>query len=244
MNEPAPLLRLDSVTVTLGGRTALRDASLTLHPGELVGLIGPNGAGKTTLLRAALGLVPLAAGRVRVDGRPVAAARPLVGYVPQRHDFAWDFPVDVAGAVLAARTRAVGWLRPARAADRRAAAEAIDRVGLTPLCRRPVGELSGGQRQRVLVARALATAPRLLLLDEPFTGVDTPTRRLLGELLAELRAAGTGLLMATHDLASAAERCDRVALVDGTVAAVGGPELLADAGSVLRAFGLRSAVGA
>ncbi|WP_165984963.1 anchored repeat-type ABC transporter ATP-binding subunit [Streptomyces sp. YIM 98790] len=238
MTTGEPLLTVDAATVLLGGREVLRDASLTLHGGELVGLIGPNGAGKTTLLRAVLGLVPLAGGEVRIAGLPVGRARHLIGYVPQRHEFAWDFPIDIAGAVLAARTRSAGWLRPARAADRAAAEQAIERVGLTDLRGRPVGELSGGQRQRVLVARALATGPRLLLLDEPFTGVDTPTQETLGELLAELRDAGTGLLMATHDLPTAAKTCDRVALVDGTVVAEGGPELLTETGSLLRAFGL------
>ncbi|MEU8761446.1 anchored repeat-type ABC transporter ATP-binding subunit [Streptomyces sp. NPDC048659] len=227
---PPPLLRVSAVSVVLGGRPAVADASLSVRPGEFVGLLGPNGAGKTTLLRAVLGLTA-------VSGGSVAAAGP-VGYVPQRHEFAWDFPIDVAGAVLSGRTRAVGWLRRPGARDRAAAARALERAGLTELRRRPIGELSGGQRQRVLVARALAAEPRLLLLDEPFTGVDVPTQELLGELFGRLAAEGCGLLMTTHDLAAAARSCSRIVLLNRTVVAEGGPALLDDSERMLRAFGL------
>ncbi|WP_369142860.1 anchored repeat-type ABC transporter ATP-binding subunit [Streptomyces sp. R44] len=224
------LLRVRSVSVALGGRTAVADVSLAVSGGELVGLLGPNGAGKTTLLRAVLGLIAPSSGAVDAPGP--------VGYVPQRHEFAWDFPIDVAGAVLSGRTRTVGRLRRPRPGDRAAADEALERAGLTALRRRPIGELSGGQRQRVLVARALAAEPRLLLLDEPFTGVDVPTQDLLNEMFGRLAAEGRGLLMTTHDLAAAARTCTRVLLLNRTLVAEGGPELLADAGQMLRAFGL------
>ncbi|MCZ0983440.1 anchored repeat-type ABC transporter ATP-binding subunit [Streptomyces diastatochromogenes] len=224
------------MSVVLGGRTAVRDASLTVAAGELVGLLGPNGAGKTTLLRAVLGLITTSAGSVETDGR--------VGYVPQRHEFAWDFPLDVADTVLSGRTRMIGWLRRPRAHDRAAADEALELAGLTDLRRRPIGELSGGQRQRVLVARALAAEPRLLLLDEPFTGVDVPTQELLNELFGRLAAEGRGLLMTTHDLAAAARTCTRVILLNRTVVAEGGPELLSDPDQMLRAFGLDQAIAA
>ncbi|GGS88468.1 anchored repeat-type ABC transporter ATP-binding subunit [Streptomyces griseoviridis] len=238
-----PLLRLTGATVALGGRTVLEAADLSVGAGELVALIGPNGAGKTTLLRAALGLVPLSAGEVAVEGRTGRRAGQGAGYVPQRHEFAWDFPIDIAGAVLTGRTRRVGWLRRPDAADRAAVEEALELTGLTGLRRRPVGELSGGQRQRVLVARALAAGPRILLLDEPFTGVDVPTQELLNELFGRLAAEGRGLLMTTHDLAAAARTCGRVVLLNRTVVAQGGPELLADPDRMLRAFGLDRAIG-
>jgi manganese/iron transport system ATP-binding protein len=228
------LLRVEAASVALGGRLALEDASLAVEGGELVGLIGPNGAGKTTLLRAALGLVPLVSGAVSVASRP--------GYVPQRHEFAWDFPIDIAGAVLTGRTRAIGWLRRPRPADRAAAERALELTGLTGLARRPIGELSGGQRQRVLVARALAAEPQILLLDEPFTGVDVPTQELLNQLFRQLTAEGRALLMTTHDLAAAARTCDRVVLINRTVVAEGGPELLAEPDQMLRAFGLDRAM--
>ncbi|MFB6710980.1 MULTISPECIES: anchored repeat-type ABC transporter ATP-binding subunit [unclassified Streptomyces] len=228
------LLRVASLSVALGGRQAVQDASLTVSGGELVGLLGPNGAGKTTLLRAVLGLAASSAGSVTAVGQ--------VGYVPQRHEFSWNFPIDVAGVVLSGRTGSVGWLRRPKAHDRAAADEALELAGLTQLRRRPIGELSGGQRQRVLVARALAGEPRLLLLDEPFTGVDVPTQELLDELFGRLAANGRGLLMTTHDLAAAARTCTRVVLLNRTVVAEGGPELLADPEQMLRAFGLDRAI--
>ncbi|XIE81274.1 anchored repeat-type ABC transporter ATP-binding subunit [Streptomyces sp. SBR177] len=238
MSADHPALRAEGVTVALGGRIALQDAHLSVGPGEPVGLIGPNGAGKTTLLRAVLGLVPLTAGRILVTGRPVSQARGIIGYVPQRHEFAWDFPVDIAGAVLSGRTRRIGPLRRPGAADHAAVDRALELTALTDLRRRPVGELSGGQRQRVLVARALAAEPRILLLDEPFTGVDVRTQALLNELFGRLAEDGTALLMTTHDLASAARTCARIVLLNRTVVAEGGPDVLADPDRMLRAFGL------
>ncbi|MFC7219505.1 anchored repeat-type ABC transporter ATP-binding subunit [Streptomyces polyrhachis] len=235
---------MSGATVVLGGRTAVERADLSVGAGELVGLIGPNGAGKTTLLRAVLDLVPLTAGEVFVAGPDGRRPGRGIGYVPQRHEFAWDFPIDIAGAVLAGRTRQIGWLRRPRRADRDAAQEALELTGLADLRRRPVGELSGGQRQRVLVARALAAQPRVLLLDEPFAGVDVPTQELLNDLFGRLAREGRGLLMTTHDLAAAARTCDRVVLINRTVVAEGGPALLADAEQMLRAFGLDRATGA
>nr|WP_246851454.1 anchored repeat-type ABC transporter ATP-binding subunit [Patulibacter sp. SYSU D01012] len=226
------------VGVELGGRRALHDVDLRLGRGELTGLIGPNGAGKTTLLRAVLGLLPVAAGAVRVDGRTPAAARGTLGYVPQRHEFAWDFPISVRGAVLTGRTHRTGWLRRPRAEDHRAVADALALAGLTDLAGRPVGELSGGQRQRVLVARALALRPPLLLLDEPFTGLDVPTQELLTALFRRLRDEGTTLLMTTHDLGAAAELCGRIVLLNRTVVADGPPAELRDPALWLRAFGV------
>jgi manganese/iron transport system ATP-binding protein len=231
-------LQVTSATVRLGGRLALDRVDLTVAGGELVGLIGPNGAGKTTLLRAILGLLPLDAGRITVGGRPPVRARPSVGYVPQRHDFAWDFPIPVAGAVMTGRTRAIGMLRRPSAADREAVGEALERAGLSDLRDRPIGELSGGQRQRVLVARALALRPDVLLLDEPFAGVDAPTQELLTTLLAQLTTEGRALLMTTHDLAAATASCTRMCLLNRRLVAEGRPSELRDPAVWLRAFGV------
>ncbi|GAA1015745.1 anchored repeat-type ABC transporter ATP-binding subunit [Acrocarpospora pleiomorpha] len=237
------MLRAEGLTVSLGGRPVLSEASLTLAEGEFTALIGPNGAGKTTFLRSVLGLQPLAAGTVRVAGRPPDQAHDLVGYVPQRHEFAWDFPVTVHGAVLSGRTKKIGWLRRPGRTDRQLVAEAIDRAGLGELRGRPVGELSGGQRQRVLVARTLAAEPRLLLLDEPFTGVDVPTQELLTELFRDLAGEGKTLLMTTHDLAHAAAVCSRIVVLNRTIVADGPPESFADPEVLLRAFGVRASSG-
>jgi len=236
-----PLLSVRGAAVTLGGRSVLAEVDLDVYPGELIGVLGPNGAGKTTLVRAVLGLVPLAAGVVLVDGAPALRSRSLLGYVPQRHEFAWDFPISVAGAVLTGRTQAIGLLRRTRASDRAAVDEALSRVGMTDLRDRPLGELSGGQRQRVLVARALAQVPRVLLLDEPFTGVDPPTRDVLATVLAELTAGGVAVVMTTHDLPAAAASCSRLCLLNRRIVADGPPHELADPDLWLRAFGGSSA---
>ena len=234
---------LTDVSVVLGGRDVLHEVTLRVRAGELVGLIGPNGAGKTTLLRAVLGLLPLATGVITVAGRTPQAARGRAGYVPQRHEFAWDFPISVQQAVLTGRTRAIGLLRRAGRADRQIVVDALDRLDLTPLARRPIGELSGGQRQRVLVARALALRPELLLLDEPFTGLDVPTQELLTALLRELRDEGTAVLMTTHDLPAAAALCGRLCLLNQTVIADAPPSELDDPQVWLRAFGVTGTNG-
>ncbi|RMI13014.1 anchored repeat-type ABC transporter ATP-binding subunit [Cellulomonas triticagri] len=231
-----PALEVRGVRVVLGGRLVLRDADLVVRDGDFLGLIGPNGAGKTTLLRAVLGLVPVRDGSVAVGGRSSRAARAGIGYVPQRHEFAWDFPISVEDAVLSGRTRRIGLLRRAGVDDLRAVRDAIDRVRLTDLRRRPVGQLSGGQRQRVLVARALALRPRVLLLDEPFTGLDMPTQELLTDLFSGLAAEGVAVVMTTHDLAGALYSCSRIALLNRTVLATGSPDEVRDPDLWSRAF--------
>ncbi|MFE2497865.1 anchored repeat-type ABC transporter ATP-binding subunit [Streptomyces scopuliridis] len=233
-----PALDVRSVTVELGGRLALDGVDLTVRTGELVGLIGPNGAGKTTLLRAVLGLLTPRTGTIHLDGGPAGKSRGTVGYVPQRHEFAWDFPLSVERAVLTGRTHRIGWLRRAGAADREAVGEALERVAMADLRQRPIGELSGGQRQRVLVARALALRPKLLLLDEPFTGLDVPTQELLTALFLQLRKEDKAVLMTTHDLPAAADMAGRLCLINKTVIADGPPETLRDPAVWLRAFGV------
>ncbi|MEU5386917.1 anchored repeat-type ABC transporter ATP-binding subunit [Kitasatospora cineracea] len=238
MTERQIALRISGLGVHLGGREVLHDVDLTVRAGELVGLIGPNGAGKTTVLRAVLALVPARTGTVTLGGAPAERRRGSVGYVPQRHEFAWDFPLSVEKAVMSGRVHRIGRLRRPGAADRAAVDEALERVDLTDLRHRPIGELSGGQRQRVLVARALALRPELLLLDEPFTGLDAPTQDLLTALFAHLRDEGTALLMTTHDLPAAAEACTRLCLLNRTVVADAGPGSLRDPDVWLRTFGV------
>ncbi|WP_410812798.1 anchored repeat-type ABC transporter ATP-binding subunit [Micromonospora sp. 067-2] len=231
-------LEIEQLDVDLGGRPVLRDVRLHLERGELVGLLGPNGAGKTTLLRAALALIRIRGGRVLVEGKQARPGRSAIGYVPQRHEFTWDFPISVEQAVLSGRTGRIGLLRRPAVDDRRAVGEALDRVQLTQLQRRPVGELSGGQRQRVLVARALALAPGILLLDEPFTGLDMPTQELLGDLFTSLAGEGRAVLMTTHDLVAAVESCTRLVLLNGRIIADGPPADVQDVELWRRTFGV------
>jgi manganese/iron transport system ATP-binding protein len=237
------VLDVEGITAQLGGREVLTDVSLSLARGEIVGLIGPNGAGKTTLLRVILGLLPAQQGRVLVHGTPAQRHRGAVGYVPQRHEFAWDFPITVAKAVMTGRTHRIGWLSRPSAADRLAVADALTRVGLLELRHRPISELSGGQRQRVLVARALALQPDLLLLDEPFTGIDVPTQQLLTELLRQLSKDGATLLLTTHDHTAATTLCHRICLLNKTIVADAAPDELRDPALWLRAFGVMGEIG-
>lgn len=232
-------LEIRAVTVELGGRPVLQNADLTVARGELVALLGPNGAGKTTLLRTALGLQPAVAGEVRIDGRPSRPGRAAIGYVPQRHEFAWDFPLSVADVVMTGLTGRLGLLRRPGRAEWEAVADALERVRMADLADRVVGQLSGGQRQRVLVARALALQPAVLLLDEPFTGLDLPTQDLLARLFADLAHEGRAVLMTTHDLLGAIDVADRLALLNRTIVAVGAPARLAAEPDVwTRTFGV------
>ncbi|MER7457969.1 anchored repeat-type ABC transporter ATP-binding subunit [Micromonospora sp. NPDC126480] len=231
-------LEIEALDVDLGGRPVLRDVRLHLDRGELVGLLGPNGAGKTTLLRAILALIRSRRGRVLVEGGPTRPGRSGIGYVPQRHEFSWDFPISVEQAVMSGRTGRLGLLRRPGVTDWRAVGDALDRVQLTGLRRRPVGELSGGQRQRVLVARALALAPSILLLDEPFTGLDMPTQELLGDLFTSLAREDRAVLMTTHDLVAAVDSCTRLVLLNGRIIADGRPADLQDADLWTQTFGV------
>lgn len=235
----AATLEVAGLSVDLGGRRVLTNVHMDVRRGELTALIGPNGAGKTTLLRSVLGLQPAAEGSVLVDGKRVAPGKVAIGYVPQRHEFAWDFPLSVAQVVLSGLTGKLGWLRRARAEHWQAVYEALERVQMDHLATRPVGQLSGGQRQRVLVARALALAPALLLLDEPFTGLDMPTQELLSALFVDLAHEGRAVLMTTHDLLGAMDSADRVILLNRTVVADAPPAQLAqNAGAWVETFGV------
>jgi manganese/iron transport system ATP-binding protein len=211
--RPATLV-LDRASVAYGRVPVLEDVHGTVYEGEAVALIGPNGAGKSTLIRAVLGLVPVVRGRISVLGGSPAQARRHVAYVPQADSLDADFPVSVGQVVLMGRYRSIGWLRRPGPRDRRLVAEALERVGLTVRARDRFGLLSGGQRQRVLLARAIAQEPRLLLLDEPFNGVDALSQQALLDAIADLKAAGASVVISTHDLAIAHLACDEVCLLN------------------------------
>ncbi|HHW33093.1 MAG TPA: manganese/iron ABC transporter ATP-binding protein [Paracoccus solventivorans] len=228
------------VTVTYrNGHTALRHASFTTPQGTITALVGVNGAGKSTLFKAIMGFVPLAAGQITLLGMPVAEAlrRNLVAYVPQAEEVDWSFPVLVEDVVMMGRYGHMGFLRRPRPADRAAVDAALARVGMAHLRHRQIGELSGGQRKRVFLARALAQDGRVILLDEPFTGVDVQTEDQIIALLGELRDEGRVMLVSTHNLGSVPEFCDRVVLVRGTVLAHGPTATTFTRENLERAFG-------
>ncbi|MDR2620852.1 MAG: anchored repeat-type ABC transporter ATP-binding subunit [Propionibacteriaceae bacterium] len=235
------MLEIEDIAVELGGRRVLHDVNLNVSKGELVALIGPNGAGKTTLLRTILGLQRAAAGRVRVTEDAAKPGKTAIGYVPQRHEFAWDFPISVANAVVTGLSGQLGLFRRPGVAAWEATAEALDRVQLRDLADRPIGQLSGGQRQRVLVARALVLRPTVLLLDEPYTGLDMPTAELLSTLFSNLAHEGRAVLMTTHDLLGALTDADRLALLNRSIVAVGTPaQLVTEPESWMKTFGVSS----
>ena len=221
--EAPPALVLDRASVAYGRAPVLHEVSGTVLPGHTVALIGPNGAGKSTLIKAILGLVPVVSGSITVLGRAPAAARDQVAYVPQADTLDPDFPISVGQVVLMGRYRKIGWIRRPRREDRAAAEEALAAVGLADRARDRFGSLSGGQRQRVLLARAMASQPRLLLLDEPFNGLDVVSQDALLDALATLTGRGTAVVVSTHDLALAHLTCDEVCLLNGHQFAFGPP---------------------
>ncbi|MCW2878664.1 MAG: transporter related protein [Sphaerisporangium sp.] len=207
-------LTLDQVGVSYGSARALDSIDGTVHAGEAVALIGPNGAGKSTLIKAILGLVPVASGRITVLGVSPDQARHHMAYVPQADTLDPDFPISVGEVVLMGRYRRIGWLRRPKRADRTAASRALEQVGLAERARDRFGTLSGGQRQRVLLARAIAAEPRLLLLDEPFNGVDAVSEQALLDAITGLKSGGTAVVISTHDLALAHLACEGVCLLN------------------------------
>jgi manganese/iron transport system ATP-binding protein len=233
-------LSVQNVSVTYSnGKTALRDASFELGASSICGLVGVNGSGKSTLFKSIMGFVTPSSGSVRIAGLEAREAqkRNLVAYVPQSEDVDWNFPVLVEDVVLMGRYGHMGFLRMASANDRRMVDMALERVGMTEFRKRQIGELSGGQKKRVFLARALAQEGLVMLLDEPFTGVDVKTEGAIMDLMRELKTQGHLMLVSTHNLGSVPDFCDQVVLVLGTVLAAGPTATTFTQRNLERAFG-------
>lgn len=209
-----PAIEVSDLTVAYGERPVLWDIDVTVPTGVLMAVVGPNGAGKTTLIKAILGLVRPAAGRVLIHGRPYAAGRRDVGYVPQRTSVDWDFPTNVLDVVMMGRYGDLGWIRRPGRRERELALTALEQVGMHELAGRQISQLSGGQQQRVFVARALVQGASVYLMDEPFAGVDVTTERAIVEVLHSLRAAGRTVVCVHHDVQSVPEYFDWVTLLN------------------------------
>lgn len=224
MNQIQNGISVRDITVAYrNGTTALRHASFSSPRGSITALVGVNGAGKSTIFKAIMGFVPLAGGSITMlgqDGRK-AQRNNLVAYVPQSEEVDWNFPVLVEDVVMMGRFGHMNMLRIPRPEDREKVAAALDRVNMTDFAKRQIGELSGGQKKRVFLARALAQEGEVILLDEPFTGVDVKTEDAIIALLHALRDEGKVILVSTHNLGSVPEFCDRTVLVKGTVLAHG-----------------------
>lgn len=229
----------DATVTYRNGHVGLADASFDVPLGSITALVGINGSGKSTLFKAIMGLARLATGTITVLQRPVPEALKanLIAYVPQSEEVDWNFPVLVEDVVMMGRQGRMNLLRIPQAADRRAVDDALERVGMTGLRKRQIGELSGGQKKRAFLARALAQESRVILLDEPFTGVDVTTEDAIIRLLGELRDEGRVMLVSTHNLGTVPEFCDRTVLLDRTVLASGPTAEVFTRANLERTFG-------
>ena len=233
-------LSVEGVTVTYrNGHTALRDATFQIPTGTITALVGVNGSGKSTLFKAIMGFLRLAKGSISVLGAPAKEAlrKNVIAYVPQNEEVDWSFPILVEDVVMMGRYGHMNFMRIPAARDRAAVADAIARVGMADFRKRQIGELSGGQKKRVFLARALAQDGRIILLDEPFTGVDVKTEDAIVQLLRDLRAEGRVMLVSTHNLGSVPEFCDRTVLLKQTVLAYGPTAEVFTQENLERAFG-------
>ncbi|MBC8074874.1 MAG: metal ABC transporter ATP-binding protein [Chloroflexales bacterium] len=240
LDEAGPIpVQIRDLTVAYRDKPVLWDVDLTIPHGKLAAIIGPNGAGKSTLIKAALDLVPAAAGTVSIYGHPYRAQRRLVGYVPQRGSVDWDFPTNALDVVLMGTYGRLGWLRRPGKQQRDWALACLEKVGMADYAPRQISQLSGGQQQRVFLARALAQDAQVYFMDEPFVGVDAVTERAIVGLLHELRAQGKTVVCVHHDLDSAPEYFDWVALLNVRLIAAGPFESVFTQDNLRRTYGGR-----
>lgn len=225
-----PALEVHNLSVRYDGAQALENVSFRVHVGERVAVVGPNGAGKSTLFKAIAGLVHPQGGVVQTYGAEI-------GYVTQRSTVDWNFPVTVHDVVMMGRIGKMGWLRWQRPRDREMVRHCLAQVGMLEYANRQIGELSGGQQQRVFIARALAQEATILLMDEPFSGVDMPSQEAILALLENLREQGITILVSTHDLNLAVERFDLLALLNRQLVAFGPPRQVITPHALTAAYG-------
>jgi manganese transport system ATP-binding protein len=232
-------ISVEEVTVAYNGKVALSGANLQLKSGSISGLVGMNGSGKSTLFKAIMGFVKPVNGRILVQGLSLRNAQKqnLIAYVPQSEEVDWNFPVNVWDVVMMGRYGYMNFLRMPRQIDRKIVQESLERVQMWDLRNRQIGELSGGQKKRAFLARALAQNGTILLLDEPFTGVDIKTEKTMIDLLLELREIGHTILISTHDLASIKTFCDQLVLINRTILAYGKTSDLFTEENLSRTFG-------
>ncbi|THB75820.1 MAG: metal ABC transporter ATP-binding protein [Desulfobulbaceae bacterium] len=225
IDKPA-VITVEHLTVSYHARPALLDVSVGIEPDQLVGVIGPNGAGKSTFIKAILGFIKPDIGSVEINGKSAQKAKGEVAYVPQRGAVDWDFPITVREVALMGRYQQIPWYTNPSRVDREAAAEALEMVRMQDFGDRQIGELSGGQQQRVFMARALAQGSDILLLDEPFAGVDAATERAILDVLERAKKSGKTLVVVHHDLSTAAEYFDKLILIKQRMYAYGTPQVV------------------
>ncbi|HVU14567.1 MAG TPA: metal ABC transporter ATP-binding protein [Phototrophicaceae bacterium] len=233
-------IRLQNLSAGYGRIDAVQHVSVEIEAGKRVALVGPNGAGKSTLFKAIMGLMRVSGGEVWIHGQ--REGRQTVAYVPQFEDVDWDFPVSVMDVVVMGLARQIGWLRLPGRQHQQAALRALERVGLADYRNRQIGELSGGQKRRVFIARALAQGASILLLDEPFSGVDAAAQQTLFEILDRLRDEGVTVVLATHDLNLVSTHFDTLMVLNKRLLAYGKPEAVFTPEIMAAAFGSQMAI--
>jgi manganese/iron transport system ATP-binding protein len=239
-----PILNVHKLSVRYNGRSALEDVTFHLHAGERVAVVGPNGAGKSTLFKVIAGVLQPASGEVNIFGS-TPRGHVCIAYIPQRSQVDWNFPVSVADVAMMGRIAKLGPLNWPKKRDWEMVHRALETVNLSDLSKRQIGELSGGQQQRMFIARALAQEAELMLMDEPLTGLDTPSQEGILALLDELKHQDVTVMVATHDLEQASEYFDRIMLLNHRLIGFGPPEQVMQTEKLIQAYGgrLRSANG-
>lgn len=238
VNEPAQL-EFEDVSVYYGNFIALDGITLKVPHGTCLAVVGPNGAGKSTLFKALVGLISLNRGRVFIHGLPLGHHQDCVAFVPQREDVDWKFPVTVKDVVMMGRYLHIGWIKKPSAHDGEIVENAMRQLGIADLAKRSIHELSGGQQQRVFLARAIAQEPHVLLLDEPFTGVDVTTQEATMQLLEDMHKKDITVMVSTHDLNMASQRFEKVLMLNKRLIAYGSPDQVFKTALVREAFGDR-----
>ena len=233
-----PILDVQRISVRYNGRLALEDVTFHLHAGERIAVVGPNGAGKSTLFKVVAGVLPPSTGEVNIFGsRP--RSHVCIAYIPQRSQVDWNFPVSVADVVMMGRSAKLGLLNWPHKRDWEYVHRALEIVELSDLAQRQIGQLSGGQQQRMFIARALAQEAELMLMDEPLSGLDTPSQEGLLNLLDTLRNQNVTVMVATHDLDQATRHFDRIMLLNHRIIAFDVPQNVLHTDHLLQAYGGR-----
>jgi len=236
--DDQPILDVRKISARYNGRFALENVSFHLHAGERIAVVGPNGAGKSTLFKVVAGVMQPVSGEVNIYGS-TPSGHVCIAYIPQRSQVDWDFPVNVADVVMMGRIAKLGLLGWPKKRDWKLVHEALETVNLTDLANRQIGELSGGQQQRMFIARALAQEAELMLMDEPLSGLDTPSQEGILSLLDELKHQNVTVMVATHDLEQAAQYFDRIMLLNHHLIGLGTADIVLTTENLIRAYGGR-----
>lgn len=237
VNQQPHHLMLKNVCLAYGTRQVLKDITFFVENGKSLAIVGPNGAGKSTLFKAIVGLEPIDSGQILIHDQPIHAHKDCVAYVPQKEEVDWKFPVTVRDVIMMGRYNSRGWFMPPGKADNMIVERSMDELNISKIANVSINELSGGQQQRVFLARAIAQEPHILLMDEPFTGIDSPTQEATFDLIARLQARQVTVVISTHDLNLASTRFDQALLLNRSVVSHGDPATVFTPANLASAFG-------